>query len=1386
MKSTLERQDIEELFKILGDDAPVGMCIMQDGKFCCFNSSFPIATGYTAAELVGRDSLEIVAPEDRDMVRENTMKMLKGELLSPYQFRVIHKDGGAVWIMGTVKSIQYHGRRATLGNYMEVTERKQAEERIRESETRYRLLAENVEDVIWTVDIACPTRLTYISSSVTRLLGYGVEESMAKEMEAVFTPASFDIAMKAFAEEMLSERKEHSDGHRSRRLELQLRHKDGSLVDVEVNFSLIRGADGQNGEILAVARDISERKQMEQALADSEARHRELANSITDVFFAMDENLRYTYWNRASEILTEVRAEDAIGKSIQQVFPDRPWRRRAEKIYRRVLKTQQVQTFVMDFDINGRWYVLEISVYPSRGGISVFGRDIVERRQAEEALKQSEERYRSILEEMGDGYFETDLAGNLTFVNDALIDLLGYSRKEITGMNFRALRPKEEGKAVFEAYNRMYKTGQPLRNFPSEIICKDGRHIFAETTAFPTTNDKGEITGFRGVRHDITERRKAEEALQKSEERYRALAENACEAILVVQNDVVKFINAKGVELSGYSPEELASRPFIEFIHPDDVSTVVERNARRLKGEPVPQTYDFRIIRKDGQIRWGELNAVPISWEDRPAVLCFMSDITERKQIQEALSESEERYRRMFEEALDAIFIADADTGIVLDCNHAACELVGRERSELIGRHQRVLHPTETIEGEFSKTFHEHLHAKEGKVLEAQVVTGEGGIKEVAVKANVFEFRGRNVIQGIFRDVTERKQAERALRNSEERYRTMLEEMEDAYSEVDLGGHFTFVNNSLCRDLGYSREELLGTSYKKVTAEDDIDSVFRVFNEVYRTGLPNKGFAWKTIRKDGIHGFAESSISPIRNEKGEIIGFRNVGRDVSERKKAEEELSKTQAKLSGAVQMAHLGPWEYDAVNDLFIFNDAFYELFHTTAEKVGGYTMSSAEYTRRFVHPEDAHVVDEEVRKALQADDPSFSGQVDHRITYADGEAGHISVRFFIVKDEAGNTVRTYGVNQDITERKRAEEKLRQSEENYRALFDNSVIGTIVFDAETGNAVMANQAAARIFEFSSPQEGIGRNPLDFVPPEDKERVLEAFTKDLFEQDARRTAEFRALTKSGREIWLSVTAARIMHEGKLAGLVCFTDITEQKRQNERLMMTDRLASIGELASGTAHELNNPLTSIIGFSQLLMEREVPDDIHEDLKLINSEAQRAATITKNLLTFARKHAPVKQLSQINNVIEDVLRLRAYEHKVNNIEVVKQIDPGLPEMMIDYFQMQQVFTNIIINAEYFMTAANKRGTLTIATKKHNSTVRISIADDGPGIPPENMKRIFDPFFTTKEVGKGTGLGLSICHGIVTEHGGQIYVRSEVGKGATIHVELPINGSQPHRRTQ
>lgn len=234
---------------------------------------------------------------------------------------------------------------------------------------------------------------------------------------------------------------------------------------------------------------------------------------------------------------------------------------------------------------------------------------------------------------------------------------------------------------------------------------------------------------------------------------------------------------------------------------------------------------------------------------------------------------------------------------------------------------------------------------------------------------------------------------------------------------------------------------------------------------------------------------------------------------------------------------------------------------------------------------------------------------------------------------------------------------------------------------------------------------------------------------------------------------------------------------ERERQlHLQLNLSNRLASLGVMVEGISHEINNPLVSIIGFAEMLMHEDIPENARETVKTISDSAQRVADIVKGLLKFAQQQKLERTYINVNNIIQNTLAMRVYPLEISNIKVTTQLDPTLPLTMADADQLQQAFLNIIINAETGMKLAHGEGNLLIKTEKIENTIQISFNDDGPGIAEANLIHLFDPFFSTREVGQGAGLGLSVCYGIITEHNGQIYVKSQLGKGSVFTVELPI----------
>lgn len=349
------------------------------------------------------------------------------------------------------------------------------------------------------------------------------------------------------------------------------------------------------------------------------------------------------------------------------------------------------------------------------------------------------------------------------------------------------------------------------------------------------------------------------------------------------------------------------------------------------------------------------------------------------------------------------------------------------------------------------------------------------------------------------------------------------------------------------------------------------------------------------------------------------------------------------------------------------------------------------------------------------------------------------------------------------------------RSQKEWETTFDAMQDCVSVHDP-TGRVIRANVALARRLN-TIPQKVIGRYCSEIYDSAGSNPSPCRHTRSLKSEAL--IVEEVALPHMEGIFQISVSPWYDKNNRLLGSIHVAKDISNEKQLQQQLIQSEKLSAIGELISGIAHELNNPLTGVMGYSQLLQLRKDLDDRAKDnLLKINNLALRCQKIVQNLLSFARKQKPERTLSDINDILEKTVELRSYELQVNNIEITRELDRKLPKTIADAHQLQQVFLNVLTNAEQAMLEAHGKGHLIIRTRTNaqNSRIIVEVIDDGPGIAENYLTRIFDPFFTTKEVGKGTGLGLSLSYGMIKEHGGNIYARSRLGEGATFVIELPI----------
>ena len=856
------------------------------------------------------------------------------------------------------------------------------------------------------------------------------------------------------------------------------------------------------------------------------------------------------------------------------------------------------------------------------------------------------------------------------------------------------------------------------------------------------------------------------------------------------------FVNRNAFNSFGYTQEDFESGlKALNMIIPDDQGRALENIQRIINGENIgPEEYT--ACRKDGSTFPVMIYSTAVIHENRPYGLRgIIIDITDQKQIKEALRESETRYRQLFENAPAGIYEIDLTTGRILSVNDAMCEYTGYTKDELL-----AINSLDLLTEESQKLLIERMagYAAGGPVpamLEYQARTKSGHEFWMSVNPKYFYKEGIPVRASVVaHDITERKQTEKALRESEEKYRAIIENMEDGYHEVDLKGNFTFFNESMRKILGYESKDLLGINNRQYADEENTRKVYKVYNRVYRTGDPVKNFEWQIIRKDGDRRDIEVSISLIRDTEGRPEGFRGIVRDTTNRKRAEKALRESEARWQFALEGARDGLWDWDAVTNRVYFSDHWKAMLGYDSHEVGD-TLD--EWDRR-IHPDDKAAAYADLESHFRRETETYQNK--HRLLCKDGSYKWILDRGKVIEwTEDGKPRRVIGTHTDISERKQAEEKLEASLSLLSASLESTADGILIVD-RNGKIARWNQKFADMWKI----------PEEILFGRDDEKTINYILKQLADPE-QFTARVRKLYEQPEESsfdQIEFTDGRIFErysqpqkiESNIVGRVwSFRDITQRKKTEaekrdleERLNRAEKMEALGLLAGGVAHDLNNVLGIVVGYAEmLLMGADKSSPMRSKLVNIMEGAQKAAAIIQDMLTLARRGVPGRNILNLNGIVSDCQKSPEFDYLTSfhsSVQIKTELESDLLNISGSSVHLNKTIFNLVSNATEAMP---KGGCVTIKTSNQyldkpiqgydkiqgGDYVVLSVSDTGEGINANDMKHIFEPFYTKKAMGRsGTGLGLAVVWGTVKDHNGYINVESEEGKGSAFTLYFPV----------
>jgi PAS domain S-box-containing protein len=1180
------------------------------------------------------------------------------ETLEPttLEFRWQRPDGTTIWLRDVSETERdAAGRvRRIFGSIQDVTEQKRIEEALRENQALLLAAQRRARIAYWISDVDSDG--TFISSELMpEVLGLPADSVPTKDAESLKLVHPEDRARVAHAYERAM------TGRTAYAIEYRMFRGDGSIGWVRELSELQNDPAGRPARMIGTVQDITAQKSAEEALRASEARMRAFMDNAPAAIAMKDTERRFVMLNSWVESAYGRPAPELIGRRSRDIFPS-DGTRTLDAMESEVVasgKTVMREVYFPERKEQSWTYEVKFPIRNSAGeitGIGGIALDISDRKRAEAERQRTEMLLRSFMDNAPMAMVVKDVERRFVVVNAPVVVPYGRSAADVIGKRTIDISQSDGARCIDAMEREVTATG---RTVAREVHFSD-RSVAPWTyeVKFPIKNSDGSLAAIGGIALDITDRKRAELALRDSEARLRRAQQQAKLAYWNWQLDSDEYVWAPGSGLILGMPDADLPRDeaaFYQGVHADDRDRM-----RRVYGDIVAgndrYTAEFRIVRPNGQVIWvEEIGEVEYDSAGRRAVVAgILQDVTERKQAEAALRESEARLRGFLDHAPFAMYLKDTDLRYQL-VNRAVEQFQGMTAAEICGKTPMEIYPRALAE-RFIAEDHEVFARGVPVTFEYNDPTMSSYADSLTVRFPVRDSSGRIVaVGGITQDITERKQAERALRESEARLRSFMDNAPVLVAIKDLDRRFVMVNNRVEHAFGRPAQELIGRRTIELSQAEGARTVDALEREVIATGRTATAEVFFVDRRGAPWAFEVKF--PIRDASGRMTAIGGVAMDISDRKKAQIALAESEARLRRAQQQARLAYWSWqfagDGMAEEFRWSPGSGSLLGVPDD---GMPMNTGE-SESVMHPDDLARV---------------------RRLYDEVRAG-----------------------------------LDQYTVDYRAIRSD---GQVVWMREIGETV---------------------------------------------RDA-----------DGRRIGVEGT---------------MQDITEQHALEEKLVQSQKMEAIGQLTGGIAHDFNNLLAVILGNLELLGE-EMSGHVGARQKIDAAvrSTLRGSDLTHRLLAYARRQPLAPKVTQVNELIRNMRDL-VLRPLGPTIDVTFALGNRLWPTEIDQAQLETSLLNLVINARDAMPDGGRlvieTGNVTIGpdSARHDGNlapgdyVSIAVGDSGIGMSETVRARAFDPFFTTKGVGKGTGLGLSMVYGFVKQSGGHIEIDSVIGSGTTVRIYLP-----------